>query len=312
MTAYLLRRLVWGLFTCVAVLTLVFALLRIIPGDPAQAMLGDQASQGAIEALRQQLGLNDPLWQQYVTFMSGVLTGDFGRSMSSGQPVLGQILAVLPWTLELTAVSFLIASIIGIPLGVVCASRQDGPLDQALGAICLAGISFPPFVSAIILLLLFSIQWNFFPVISDGTGSFGAWFGAIFLPALNLGLIKAAYVLRVTRSAMIEVMNEDYLRTGRAKGVSPRLLIWRHAFRNALLPIITIIGVYFGNLIGNSVLTEIVFSRPGLGKLMVQSLTQRDYTMLQGIMIFFTILVIVVNILTDLAYAAANPTVKLK
>lgn len=312
MTGYLVRRLSWGVITCVVVLTLVFLLIRVIPGDPAQAILGDQASQVAIDALRNQLGLNKSIPEQYVIFFEGILHGDLGTSMSSGQPVMKEILVVLPWTLELTAVAFVLASLIGIPLGVVCAAHQDGALDQFVGVLALAGISFPPFVSAILLLLLFAVQMTFFPVISDSTGSFGAWFGAICLPALNLGLIKAAYVVRVTRSATIEVLNEDYVRTARAKGISKRAVLWRHAFRNALLPVITIIGVYFGNLIGNSVLTEIVFSRPGLGKLIVSSLVQRDYPMLQGIIVVFTILVIIVNVLTDLTYSVANPTVKLK
>ncbi len=312
MTGFLIRRLSFAVVTLFAVLTLVFVLVRIVPGDPAQVILGDQAGREAIEALRSRLGLDKPVWQQYVTFLGGALRGDWGVSMVTGRPVIEEVLKVLPWTLELTAVSLVLGTAIGVPLGVWAAVNRNRAIDYASRISSLLGLSFPPFVSAILLLLAFSILLPWFPVISARTGSVGAWFQSITLPAINLGLITAAYITRVTRSAMLDVLAEDYVRTARAKGVPWQVVVWRHALRNALIPVITVIGLYLGILIGNSVLTEIVFSRPGLGKLIVGALNQRDYTMLQGMMVIYTLLVVVVNLLTDLAYGVADPRVKLQ
>ncbi len=312
MTAFLIRRLGFAVITLFAVLTLVFVLVRIVPGDPAQVILGDQASREAIEALRERLGLNLPLYQQYVVFVWGALGGDWGTSMMTGRPVIQEVLNVLPWTLELTFLSLLIGVVIGVPLGVAAAVRRNRFTDYAARIGSLLGLSFPPFVSALLLLLAFSIGLHWFPVISAKSGSLSAWVESITLPAINLGLITAAYITRVTRSAMLEVLQEDYVRTARAKGVPWSVVVWRHALRNALIPVITIIGLYLGILIGNSVLTEIVFSRPGLGKLIVGALNQRDYTMLQGMMVIYTLVVVLVNLATDIAYGIADPRVKFK
>lgn len=312
MTGFLVRRLTFAVVTLFAVLTLVFLLVRIVPGDPAQVILGDQASREAIEVMRGRLGLDKPVWQQYVTFLSGALRGDWGVSMVTSRPVIEEVLKVLPWTLELTVVSLVLGTLIGVPLGVWAAVNRNRTVDYASRIGSLLGLSFPPFVSAILLLLAFSIALPWFPVISARSGSIGAWFQSITLPAINLGLITAAYITRVTRSAMLDVLAEDYVRTARAKGVPWKAVVWRHALRNALIPVITVIGLYLGILIGNSVLTEIVFSRPGLGKLIVGALNQRDYTMLQGMMVIYTLLVVLVNLLTDLAYGVADPRVKLQ
>lgn len=310
MTAFLIRRLGFALITLFAVLTLVFVLVRIVPGDPAQVILGDQASREAIEALRERLGLNLPLHQQYAVFLWGALRGDWGVSMISGRPVIQEVLNVLPWTIELTLLSLLMGIAVGVPLGVAAAVRRNRFTDYAARIGSLLGLSFPPFVSALLLLLAFAIGLRWFPVISGGRGSFDAWYQSITLPAINLGIISAAYITRVTRSAMLEVLQEDYVRTARAKGVPWAVVVWRHALRNALIPVITIIGLYLGILIGNSVLTEIVFSRPGLGKLIIGALNQRDYPMLQGMMVIYTLVVVVVNLATDIAYGIADPRVK--
>ncbi len=310
MTSFLIRRLGFAVITLFAVLSLVFILVRIVPGDPAQVILGDQASREAIDALRDRLGLNRPLIEQYAVFLWGALRGDWGVSMVSGRPVIQEVLNVLPWTIELTVLSLIIGIIIGVPLGVAAAVRRNRFTDYAARIGSLLGLSFPPFVSALILLLCFSIALRWFPVISGSRGNFYQWFQSITLPAINLGLISAAYITRVTRSAMLEVLQEDYVRTARAKGVPWTVVIWRHALRNALIPVITIIGLYLGILIGNSVLTEIVFSRPGLGKLIVGALNQRDYTMLQGMMVIYTLVVVLVNLATDIAYGIADPRVK--
>ena len=312
MTAFLIRRLGFAVITLFAVLTLVFVLVRIVPGDPAQVILGDQASRDAIEALRERLGLNLPLYEQYAVFLWGALRGDWGVSMISGRPVIQEVLNVLPWTIELTLLSLVIGIAVGVPLGVAAAVRRNRFTDYAARIGSLLGLSFPPFVSALLLLLSFAIALNWYPVISGGRGSLQAWYQSITLPAINLGIISAAYITRVTRSAMLEVLQEDYVRTARAKGVPWAAVVWRHALRNALIPVITIIGLYLGILIGNSVLTEIVFSRPGLGKLIIGALNQRDYPMLQGMMVIYTLVVVVVNLATDIAYGIADPRVKIQ
>ena len=312
MAAFIIRRLGFAVVTLLAVLTLVFVLVRIVPGDPAQVILGDQASRDAILAMRARLGLDRPLWAQYFEFLSGAVQGDWGVSMVTGRPVIAEVVRVLPWTMELTCVSLLLGAVIGVPLGVWAAVRRNRLTDYMARIVSLLGLSFPPFVSAILLLFGFAILVPWFPVISATTGSVSAWWQAIALPAVNLGLITAAYITRVTRSAMLEVLSEDYVRTARAKGVPWHVVVWRHALRNALIPIITVFGLYLSILIGNSVLTEIVFNRPGLGKLIVGALNQRDYTMLQGMMVIYTLIVVLVNLATDLAYAFADPRVKLQ
>jgi len=312
MTAFLIRRLAFACVTLFAVLTLVFVIVRIVPGDPAQLILGDQASREAIDALRHRLGLDLPMSEQYVHFLSGAIRGDWGVSMVTGQPVIGEVLKVLPWTIELTLVSLAFGIVIGVPMGVYAAVHRNRFTDYVARIVSLLGLSFPAFVMAILLLLLFAIVLPWFPVISARTGSATAWFQSITLPAINLGLISAAYIMRVTRSAMLEVLSEDYVRTARAKGVPWAVVVWRHSLRNALIPIVTVVGLYLGILIGNSVLTEIVFNRPGLGKLIIGALNQRDYPMLQGMMVIYTLVVVLVNLLTDLTYGLVDPRVKLK
>lgn len=312
MTGFVVRRLGFALITLWAVLTLVFFIVRVVPGDPAQVVLGDQATADAIAAMRIRLGLDRPLAAQYWEFLFGALRGDWGVSLVTGRPVLVEVMAVLPWTLELTLASLVVGAVIGIPLGVWAAVNRNLIPDYVTRLVSLLGLSFPAFVSGILLLIVFAIQLRWFPVISAQADGFWPWLRSLTLPAFNLGLIMAAYITRVTRSAMLEVLSEDYVRTARAKGVPWRVVVWRHALRNALIPVITIVGLYLGVLIGNSVLTEIVFNRPGLGKLIVGALNQRDYTMLQGMMVIYTLVVIVVNLLTDLAYGAADPRVKLK
>jgi len=309
-STFVARRVAFALVTLWAVLTLVFFIVRVVPGDPAQVILGDQATADAIAAMRTRLGLDRPLAVQYFEFLWGALRGDWGVSLVTGRPVVQEVLSVLPWTIELTLAALVIGAALGIPLGVWAAVNRNRFTDYVVRLASLLGLSFPAFVSGILLLIFFSIQLRWAPVMSTQRDSLGTWFASLALPAVNLGLIMAAYITRVTRSAMLEVLSEDYVRTARAKGVPWRLVVWRHALRNALIPIITIVGLYLGVLIGNSVLTEIVFNRPGLGKLIVGALNQRDYTMLQGMMVIYTFVVIVVNLLTDLLYRLIDPRVR--
>lgn len=309
---YAIKRLVLAIPTLLAMLTGVFILVRLVPGDPAAAILGDRASAAALDALRTQMGLNLPAYVQYLHFMHDMLTGNFGVSMTSGRTVLHEVSLVLPWTLQLAIAAIVIGLIIGLPLGMWAALRRNAWPDYLGRMLSLVGLSFPSFVSAILMLLVFAVQLRWLPVITSLDSGVDVQLRNLALPALNLGLIMAAYVMRVTRSSMLGVMGEDFIRTARAKGVRPLRLIVRHGLRNALIPIVTVVGLYFGTLIGNSVLTEIVFNRPGLGKLILSALNTRDYTLLQGLMVVFALCVIVVNLLTDLVYGLVDPRVKYK
>jgi len=311
MTAFLIKRLSFAVITLFAVMAIVFFILRILPGDPAYAILGDGANEEAVQALRARLGLDQPLMVQFFDFIGGVFVGDWGTSLVSNRSVISDILAVMPATLELTFSSLVLGAIVGIPTGIWSAIRRNKLPDYVIRTMSLIGLSFPAFVSAVLLLLLFSIQLRWFPVISSGQGeTFWERLQDLALPAINLGLIMAAYITRVTRSAMLEVLNQDYVRTAQAKGSSPAVIIWRHCFRNSMIPVVTVVGLYLGILIGNSVLTEIVFNRPGLGKLIIGALNQRDYPMLQGMIVVYTMIVVVVNLLTDLTYGLIDPRIK--
>ena len=312
MIGYLVRRILLAIPTLFVMLTAIFVLVRLVPGDAASVILGDQASAASLAALREKLGLDQPVHVQYLAFLGKILTGDFGQSLSSGRSVIREVLLVLPSTIELTVAAITIGLLFGLPLGVAAALSRNGWVDYISRVVSLVGLSFPAFVSGILMLIVFAIQLNWFPVLGNtsGAGSFAERMRALALPALNLGIIMTAYVMRVTRAAMLGVLTEDYIRTARAKGVGPTQLVVTHALRNGLIPIITVVGLYFGTLIGNSVLTEIIFNRPGLGKLIIGALNARDYTLLQGLMIIFAICVIVVNTLTDLAYGLVDPRVK--
>ena len=311
MIVLVLRRLLAAIPTLLAVLTLVFVIMRIVPGDPAVAILGDRATPEAVTALQAKLGLDRPLWDQYVDFLRQYLSGDFGVSMVNNRPILADIAAVLPHTIDLTVAAMLIGMLIGIPAGVSAALHRNGVIDVAARLLSLLGLSFPVFVSGIFLLLAFALHWRIFPVIGNANLADPLdRLTKLVLPASTLGLVMAAYITRVTRSAMLHVLSEDYIRTARAKGVPWRGVVWRHGLRNAGLPVVTVVGLYVGILIGNSVLTEIVFNRPGLGRIIVGALSQRDYTTLQGLMVSYCFLIVMVNLLTDLAYGAIDPRVK--
>jgi glutathione transport system permease protein len=312
MIRYAALRLVLAIPTLLGMLTVIFVLVRLVPGDAAMVILGEQASEAALQALRQKLGLDQPLYVQYLDFVGGVLTGDFGRSLASGRPVLDEVRFVLPYTIELTTAALGLGVVFGLLLGIWAAVRRNQVADYVGRILSLVGLSFPAFVSGILLLLVFAVELGWFPVLGGGGDGPAAGLRGLALPALNLGLIMTAYIMRVTRSSMLAVLGEDYIRTARAKGVRARQVIMRHGLRNALIPIITVVGLYFGTLIGNSVLTEIVFNRPGLGKLILGALNTRDYALLQGLMIVFAICIIIVNTLTDLAYGFVDPRVKYK
>ncbi|MBN8891001.1 MAG: glutathione ABC transporter permease [Rhodospirillales bacterium 70-18] len=311
MIFYVIRRLLAAIPTLLAVLTLVFVIVRIVPGDPAVAILGDRATPDAVAAMQHRLGLDKPVWAQYLDFMGHSLRGDFGTSMVTGRPILQDVGAVLPHTMDLTIASMLVGTLLGVPAGVVAALHRNRWIDVTARMLSLVGLSFPVFVSGVFMLLAFALHWRLFPVIGNANLDDPIdRLDKLVLPALTLGITMAAYITRVTRSSMLQVLGEDYMRTARAKGVPWRRVVWRHGLRNAGLPVVTVVGLYVGILIGNSVLTEIVFNRPGLGKIIVGALNQRDYTMLQGLMTIYCFLIVVVNLVTDLTYGLIDPRVK--
>jgi ABC-type dipeptide/oligopeptide/nickel transport system permease component len=310
---YVFRRILQSIPILFVVLTLVFVVVRILPGDPAVAALGDYASKEAVEALRHKMGLNAPLWLQYFHFLGGLFRGDLGVSAITGYPVAAQVLDVLPHTLELTFCGIAFGYVFGIPLGVLAAVRRNTFIDYFNRIFSLLGLSVPAFYLGILLILLLCIQFPLFPVV--GAGSFSdpmANLRHLFLPALTLGLLMTAYITRMTRSSILETIREDYVRTAHAKGVRDQVVLYKHVLRNALIPIVALGGLYAVVLIGSSVMVEIVFSRPGLGKLMVGAIKQRDYTTLQSVMVIYAIIVVLLNLATDLVYGLIDPRIKYK
>ncbi|MFW5853929.1 MAG: ABC transporter permease [Thermodesulfobacteriota bacterium] len=308
---YIVRRVLQAIPILLVVLTLVFLVVRVLPGDPAVAALGDYASKDAVQALRERMGLNDPLWLQYLRFLGNLVTGDMGTSLVTGYSVGKQVLQALPYTLTLTISAILFGYIFGVPLGISAAVHRNSFIDYFNRIFSLVGLSVPAFYLGVLLMYFFSIRLRLFPVVGAGDpGDLGSLVHHLFLPALSLGLIMTAYVTRMTRSSLLEILREDYIRTAKSKGLAGRVVLYKHALRNALIPIVTLGGLYAVVLIGSSVMVEIVFSRPGLGKMMVGAIQQRDYTTLQSVMALYTVFVVVINLLTDLIYGFIDPRIK--
>jgi ABC-type dipeptide/oligopeptide/nickel transport system permease component len=296
--------------TMLAVLTLVFLVVRVIPGDPATAALGDYASKEAVEALRERMGLNDPLYVQYFRFLGDLLRGDLGTSMITGQPISETVLAVLPYTLQLTLSAVIVGGMLGVPIGIYTAVKRNSIADYLGRVFSLAGLSVPAFYLGILIMLLFAIKFKWFPAVGGGDlDDLKDNLMHLALPALSLGLIMTTSVARLTRSAMLNVLSEHYVRTARSKGLKERVVILGHALRAALVPIVSIIGIWAANLVADSVLTETVFARPGLGKMLVGAIMQRDYTALQSVMVIYTVFIVVINLLVDLIYSVVDPRI---
>jgi ABC-type dipeptide/oligopeptide/nickel transport system permease component len=285
--------------------------MRVVPGDPAYAVLGDYATEDAVTALRKQMGLDKPIWEQYLTYMGDLLRGDLGDSLVTRNPAWEQIRTVLPYSLQLTGAAILIALALGIPAGVITAVRRNTWVDYLVRVLSLAGLSAPAFYIGLLLMYFLSAKAGWFPAISTaGFDELGKNLHALVLPAFTLGLVETAYVTRMTRSVMLNVLSDDYVRTARAKGLTPRTVMIRHALRPGMVPIVALIGIFTIGLIGGSVLTEEVFARPGLGKLMVGATTRRDYTLLQAIMVVYALIIVVVNIIVDIIYTWVDPRVR--
>ena len=311
MIGYIVRRLLEVVPTILLVLTLVFLALRVLPGDPAIAALGEFATPDAVASFRQKLGLDQPLWMQYISFLSHALRGDFGQSMTNGTSINALLADSLPYTIELAFAALLFGLVIGLPLGCWTAVRRAGPVDTFGRLFALAGFSLPDFYLDVLLLLAFSLHFDWFPMLGGGEG-FLDTLHHLVLPTVTLGLVMAAFIMRLTRSSLLDVLKRDYVRTARGKGVAEPQVIFKHALRNALIPVTTGMGIYLLTTLSGTITVELVFSRPGLGQLLIGGISARDYTMVQAGLVVFSFFVVVVNLLTDLLCAAIDPRITLR
>ncbi len=311
MGRFLLRRLFDAVPTVLLVLTLVFAAMRILPGDPALAALGDNALPEQLAAFREQFGLNQPLWRQYLDFLGGVLTFDLGRSLLHSQPVLQMLGRALPFTIELTIVATFIGVAIGVPLGVLAATRRNQWPDSGVRLFSLVGYAVPDFYLGALLLIGLSLNLGLFPISGGGEGFWDRLYH-VLLPAITLAFLKAAFIGKLTRTSLLEVFGKDYVRTARAKGAREGRVIYRHALRNALLPLTTGLGISLLATLSGSVAVELVFNRPGIGTLLIGAISERDYAVIQGGIIVFALLVVFVNLLIDLLYIAVDPRLRVQ
>lgn len=305
MLAYIIRRILQSFIVLIGVSIAVAAMTEFIPGDPAQAILGDNASPEALEQLREEMGLNDPFYVQYWRFVERLVTeGSLGKSIRTNREVLTEISERFPNTLVLTIGAVILSSSIGIASGVLAAVRRGKPTDAAVLVGTTIGLSVPSFWVALMMIWLFSVKLGWLPVTGSGT-----WKHAV-MPIITLSLGAVATKSRLTRSSMLEVLGQDYIRTGRAKGLAERQVVFTHALRNALLPVITIIGLQFGGLLGGAFITEVIFSWPGVGQLAVNSILYRDFPVVQGTVLLVTVAFVFTNLLVDIAYAWVDPRIR--
>jgi peptide/nickel transport system permease protein len=301
---FLIRRLLLTIPVLLGVATLVFSLVHLVPGDPVQAMLGESASPQDVAELRGRLGLDRPLYEQYTGFLKGLATGNLGRSLRTNQPVVAAIAERLPATLELAFAAMLVATIVAIPLGIVAAAAAGTRVDHAATTLALVGISVPNFWLGPLLAIVFSVTLGWLPVSGRGT------LAHLVLPAVTLGAPLAAVLARMTRASVIEELRELYVLAARARGVSRAAAVLRHAFRNSLIPIVTVLGLQFGAVLTGAVITETIFAWPGVGRLLIQSISFRDYPLVQGCILLIAITYVTMNLLTDLAYGLLDPRIR--
>jgi len=300
----LLFRLIYTLPVIWLVVSIVFLLIHLVPGDPIEQMLGEGARPADIVALRHTYGLDAPLGQQYIRYWRGVLHGDLGHSLRLNDSVTHLVLARYPYTIELAAAAVLLALALAIPAGIAAALHRNRWQDQALGVVSLLGLSFPGFALGPILILLVSIKLGWLPV--SGTGGVSH----LILPAVTMGSALAAILTRMVRTAMLEELGQDYIRTARAKGLPERAVVYRHALRNAMIPVITLVGLQFGALLAGAIVTEKIFSWPGIGQLTVSAISNRDYSLLQGCILAVGLTYVLVNLATDVLYLVVNPRIR--
>jgi peptide/nickel transport system permease protein len=300
----LFQRVLYTLPVIWVVVSLVFLLIHLVPGDPIAQMLGEGAPASDIAATRHAYGLDAPLGEQYIRYWKGVLHGDLGRSIRYNKNVTASLAQAYPYTLRLTLASLLVAIVLSIPAGVRSARRRNQWDDRLLSVVSLFGLSFPNFALGPILILLFSIKLGWLPV--SGAGSFAN----LVLPALTMGSALAAILTRMVRTSMLEELSQDYIRTARAKGLPERTVVYRHALRNAMIPVLTVLGLQFGALLAGAIVTEKIFSWPGIGRLTVDAISARDYFLVQGCILAIVVTYVAVNFLTDVLYSVANPRIR--
>ncbi len=304
MRTYVLRRLAQSALTLLGVSVLVFVILRVLPGDPARMLLPDGAPESAVAELNRQLGLREPLVVQYGLFLSSVARGDFGQSFQYRAPALRVVLERLPATVQLTLAAMLITVAAGVSLGIFTAVRRGTRYDVAGTIVAVLGQSLPNFWLGIMLILLFGVALRWLP-----TSGFAGW-TSLVLPAVTLAAFPTALVARLTRSSMLEILNRDYIRTGRAKGLAERSVVFRHALRNAAIPVLTVIGLQIGALLGGAVITESIFAWPGMGKLIVDAIFFRDFPVVQTVLILSATVFVVINLVVDLLYTVIDPRIR--
>jgi len=304
MGRFLARRLVLTIPVLLGVATLVFSLIHLIPGDPAQAMLGEAAPQSDVEELRRRLGLDKPLVEQYGVFLQGLVKGDLGTSLRTGEPVTDQIVERMPATFELAAAAMFVAIAFSMPLGILAAVRRGTAVDHAAMTVSLAGVSVPNFWLGPLLAIVFAVELGWLPVPGRGT-----W-AHLVLPAISLGAALAAILARMTRATLLEELREQYVQAARARGVSRMRAILRHAFRNSLIPVVTLLGLQFGAVLTGAVITETIFAWPGIGRLLIQSIGFRDYPLVQGCILLIALTYVGVNLLTDVIYGVLDPRIR--
>jgi ABC-type dipeptide/oligopeptide/nickel transport system permease component len=291
--------------TVILVTIFVFLMLHFTPGDPAEVFLGDKRSTPELLAsVREDMGLNRPLYVQYLDYMLNALRGDLGRSLQNNIPVTTQILTRLPWTIELAIIAMILSTIMGISLGMLAALKHNTLIDTVTMTLALVGISMPVYWSSILLIILFSVNLRWLPSIGQGG------FDRVILPAIALALVSAGSLARMVRSSMLEVLSQEYVLTARAKGLPQTVVILRHAMRNALIPVVTVLGLTFGNLLGGAVLTETIFARLGIGQMYVEAVLQKDFTLVQGTTLFIALVYVVINIIIDILYTMIDPRIR--
>ena len=305
MLTYIVRRVLVALPTLLGVATVVFSLLRLLPGDPASVIAGPTATPETIQNIREQLGLTMPLWQQYLAFLGRLLRGDLGISTRTGSPVVEEIFTRAPYTVELAVTSLVLAILFGVTAGVIAATRRSSGTDLGISGGAVFGVSMPTYWLGLMLIIVFAVRLRVLPAAGADRGVL-----SLILPAITLALFSMGLVARQTRSAMLEVLGQDFVRTARAKGATRFTVLTRHALRNALLPVVTTIGLQFGALLGGAVLTESVFAWPGVGRLLVDSISSRDYPVVQGVVLLLSVSFIAINLLTDLVYAYVDPRIR--
>ena len=304
MHRFIVKRLLLLIPVLLGVSLLVFAIMSFTPGDPTQLILGENAPPEAVAELREEMGLNDPFVLRYARFVGNAVMGDLGQSYTSGRDVFDEIFSRFPNTLILAALGVIIAVLIGIPVGIISATRQYSMIDSGSMIFALLGVSMPNFWLGLMMILLFSVNLGWVP-----SGGYSDW-SSLIMPAITLGTGSAAIITRMTRSSMLEVIRQDYIRTARAKGVAENVVINQHALKNALIPVITVIGLQFGYLLGGAVLTETVFSWPGVGRMMVDAIRQKDAPTVLGTVVFLATTFSLVNLMVDLLYGFVDPRIK--